>query len=173
MKIMRHLFVPALLAGWAMLAASTRAADFHVASAQDLQNALTAAAGNGADNIVWLTNGYYTGTFSYNSSATYSLTVWPAERFVNAWFRGVQDAAVEMLESEITLSIFVPLVVRSSTVALSFAVVPVSDVRTMYEPVSTSEVVEAGTVKSWYIESVAPAWAMPPIQAAFGVVSTE
>jgi predicted outer membrane repeat protein len=77
MKIMRHLFVPVLLAGGAMLAASARAADFHVATAQDLQNALTAATANGADNTVWLTNGYYTGNFSYNSSATYSLTVWP------------------------------------------------------------------------------------------------
>jgi predicted outer membrane repeat protein len=77
MKIMRHLIVPALVAGWAMLAVSARAADFHVATAQDLQNALTAATANGADNTVWLTNGYYTGTFSYNSAATYSLTVWP------------------------------------------------------------------------------------------------
>jgi hypothetical protein len=68
----------AALAGVALLAAvAARATDFHVATAQDLQNALTAAAGNGADNTIWLTNGYYTGNFSYNSSATYSLTVWP------------------------------------------------------------------------------------------------
>jgi len=88
MKIMRHLFVPALLAGWGMVAASARAADFHVATAQDLQNALTAAAGNGANNNIWLTNGYYTGNFSYNSSATYSLTVWPEPGSTNVAIDG-------------------------------------------------------------------------------------
>jgi predicted outer membrane repeat protein len=88
MKITRHLFVPALLAGGLMLAASARAADFHVTTAQDLQNALTAAAGNGADNTIWMTNGYYTGTFSYNSSATYSLTVWPEPGSTNVAIDG-------------------------------------------------------------------------------------
>ena len=66
----------AVLAGMALLAAgAAQAADFHVATAQDLQNALTTATANGADNIIWLTNGYYTGTFSYNSSATYNLMI--------------------------------------------------------------------------------------------------
>ena len=52
-----------------------RAVDFHVATAQDLQNALTLAAANGANNTIYLTNGYYIGNFNYNSSAGHSLTV--------------------------------------------------------------------------------------------------
>jgi predicted outer membrane repeat protein len=79
----------AALAGVALLAAiAARAADFHVATAQDLQNALTAATANGADNNIWLTNGYYTGTFSYNSSATYSLTVRPEAGSTNVAIDG-------------------------------------------------------------------------------------
>ena len=49
--------------------------DFHVTTPQEFQNALTAAAANGADNNIWLTNGYYTGNFNYNSSAGHSLAV--------------------------------------------------------------------------------------------------
>jgi predicted outer membrane repeat protein len=52
-----------------------RAVDFHVATAQDLQNALTSAAGNGANNNIWLTNGYYSGNFDYNCLANTSLAV--------------------------------------------------------------------------------------------------
>ena len=71
-----HSLKPALLACLAMLAATAaQAVDFHVATAQDLQNALTSAAGNGANNNIWLTNNYYTGNFNYNSSAATSLTV--------------------------------------------------------------------------------------------------
>ena len=55
--------------------AGARAADFHVATAQELQNALTTAAGNGADNTIYLTNGYYTGNFNYNSAGGGSLTI--------------------------------------------------------------------------------------------------
>lgn len=60
-----------------------QAVDFHVATAQALQNALTLAAANGANNNIWLTNGYYTGNFSYNSSANYSLTVQPEAGVTN------------------------------------------------------------------------------------------
>ena len=43
---------------------------FPVATAQDFQNALTTAAGNGAGtNIIELANGYYTGNFNYNSAS--------------------------------------------------------------------------------------------------------
>jgi hypothetical protein len=43
---------------------------FTAATAQDLQNALTTAAGNGAGtNIIELANGYYTGNFNYNSAS--------------------------------------------------------------------------------------------------------
>jgi hypothetical protein len=52
-----------------------RAADFHVATAQGLQNALTTAANNGTDNYIYLTNGDYQGNFNYNSSDTNNLTV--------------------------------------------------------------------------------------------------
>jgi parallel beta-helix repeat protein len=51
------------------------AVDFHVATAQDLQNALTLAAANGADNNIWITNGYYIGNFNFNSSAGHNLTI--------------------------------------------------------------------------------------------------
>ena len=54
---------------------SARAVDYHVATGQDLQNALTLAAANGANNNIYLTNGYYIGNFNYNSSAGLNLTV--------------------------------------------------------------------------------------------------
>jgi predicted outer membrane repeat protein len=54
-----------------------RAVDYHVATAQQLQNALTLAASDGANNNIWITNGYYTGNFNYNSSSANSLTVLP------------------------------------------------------------------------------------------------
>jgi hypothetical protein len=56
-------------------ATCARAVDFHVATAQDLQNALTLAAANGANNNIYLTNGYYIGNFNYNSAAGYNLAV--------------------------------------------------------------------------------------------------
>ncbi len=52
-----------------------QAADFHVSTAQQLQNALTTAAHNGANNNIYLTNGYYGGNFNYNSSAANNLTL--------------------------------------------------------------------------------------------------
>ena len=51
------------------------AVDYHVATAQALQNALTLAAANGANNNIYVTNGYYIGNFNYNSSAGYNLVV--------------------------------------------------------------------------------------------------
>lgn len=68
----------------AMLApGAARAVDFHCATAQDFQNALTAAAGDGANNNIYLTNGYYTGNFSYNSSSTYNLNISSEPNLVN------------------------------------------------------------------------------------------
>jgi len=52
-----------------------QAVDFHVATAQDLQNALTLAANNSADNNIYLTNGYYTGNFNYNSTSANNLMI--------------------------------------------------------------------------------------------------
>src|ERR1039458_1346688 len=59
----------------AVACVQVRAVDYHVATAQDLQNALTLAAANGANNNIYLTNGYYIGNFNYNSSAGYNLVV--------------------------------------------------------------------------------------------------
>lgn len=51
------------------------AADFHVSTAQGFQNALSTAAQNGANNNIFLTNGYYEGNFSFNSSQTNDLAI--------------------------------------------------------------------------------------------------
>ena len=51
------------------------AVDFHCVTAQDLQNALTLAAANGADDNIYLTNGYYIGNFNFNSTGGHNLTV--------------------------------------------------------------------------------------------------
>ena len=74
-NICRHM--GAWLGAFIMVATGTRAwaVDFHVAASQDLQNALTLAAGNGADNNIFLTNGYYTGNFLFNSTGGHNLTI--------------------------------------------------------------------------------------------------
>jgi len=77
-------YLALVLAALTGLANSSRAVDFHVATAQDLQNALTVAAANGANNNIWLTNGYYTGTFNYNSTASYSLALLAETNLNNA-----------------------------------------------------------------------------------------
>ena len=64
-----------LLLALVLGATGARAVDFHVATAQDLQNALTLAAANGANNNIYVTNGYYIGNFNYNSAAGYNLAV--------------------------------------------------------------------------------------------------
>ncbi len=51
------------------------AVDYHVATAQDLQNALTLAAVSSVSNNIYVTNGYYTGNFNYSNSTTSSLAV--------------------------------------------------------------------------------------------------
>ena len=58
-------------------ATGVRAVDFHCVTAQDLQNALTMAAANGANDNIYLTNGYYSGNFNFNSYGTNNLTVLP------------------------------------------------------------------------------------------------
>jgi hypothetical protein len=57
------------------LAATASAATYHVATAQQLQNALTLAAGSTGGSSIYVTNGYYTGNFNYNSTAVNSLTI--------------------------------------------------------------------------------------------------
>jgi hypothetical protein len=69
--------------GLAVAREQLRAADFHVTTAQGLQNALTAAAHNGADNNIYLTNGYYEGNFNYNSSEANNLTLLPEPGVTN------------------------------------------------------------------------------------------
>jgi parallel beta-helix repeat protein len=65
----------AALLALAGLANTGRAVDFHVATAQDLQNALTSSAADGADDNIYLAAGYYTGNFNFNSAENYSLTI--------------------------------------------------------------------------------------------------
>jgi hypothetical protein len=54
---------------------SARAVDYHVATAQQLQNALTLAAASSVSNNIYVTNGYYTGNFNFNSANINSLTL--------------------------------------------------------------------------------------------------
>jgi len=68
----------ALVAGTVLTLMPVRAVDFHVATGQDLQNALTLAAVNGADDNIYLTNGYYIGNFNFNSSEAKNLVILPA-----------------------------------------------------------------------------------------------
>jgi len=56
-------------------ACNTQAVDFHVTTAQELQNALTVAAGNGSADTVYLAAGYYIGNFNYNSAEAAALTI--------------------------------------------------------------------------------------------------
>ena len=57
------------------LAQRGAAVDFHVTTAQELQNALTLAAANGADDNIYLAAGYYTGNFNFNSAENRNLLV--------------------------------------------------------------------------------------------------
>jgi hypothetical protein len=54
---------------------AVRALDYHVNSAQTLQNALTLAAASSVSNNIYVTNGYYTGNFNYNSTTGNYLTL--------------------------------------------------------------------------------------------------
>src|SRR5579872_652655 len=51
------------------------ATDYHVATAQALQNALSLAAASTVSNNIYVTNGYYAGNFNYSSSNANSLTI--------------------------------------------------------------------------------------------------
>jgi hypothetical protein len=63
------------LAALLTLPGAARAVDFHVTTAQELQNALTLAAANGADDAIYLAAGYYTGNFNFNSAENRSLVL--------------------------------------------------------------------------------------------------
>ena len=54
---------------------TAREVDFHVTTAQDLQNALTLAAANGASNNIFLAGGYYIGNFNFNSTGGHNITI--------------------------------------------------------------------------------------------------
>jgi hypothetical protein len=60
------------LMGWA---AACKAVDYHVNTAQTLQTALTLAAASSVSNNIYVTNGYYSGNFNYNSSNVNDLTI--------------------------------------------------------------------------------------------------
>ena len=76
---MKQMIGAALVTLAVMAAETARAAVFNVSTAQQLQSALTVAAANGADDTIYLTNGYYIGNFNFNSTESYSLTVRAAE----------------------------------------------------------------------------------------------
>jgi hypothetical protein len=65
--------IVALTAATLLGLAPARAVDFHVTTAQELQNALTLAAANGADDNIYLAAGYYTGNFNFNSAENRAL----------------------------------------------------------------------------------------------------
>jgi hypothetical protein len=73
--INRNLSLCLVAAGLLISQLPVRAVDFHVTTAQDLQNALTLAAANGADDTIYLAAGYYTGNFNFNSAEPNSLTL--------------------------------------------------------------------------------------------------
>lgn len=66
-----------------VLPLASRAVDFHVATAQELQNALTLAAASSVSNNIFVTNGYYTGNFNYNSANVNELTILPEPGVAN------------------------------------------------------------------------------------------
>jgi hypothetical protein len=74
-KLYRNAYIWLAALALAVACQPILAADFHVATAQGLQNALTTAAHNGMDNNIYLTNGYYEGNFNYNSSEANNLTL--------------------------------------------------------------------------------------------------
>lgn len=80
-----HQKMAILLSALALGVACERAAavDFHVSTAQGLQSALFAAAHNGANNNIYLTNGYYEGNFNYSSSDANNLTLLPEPGVTN------------------------------------------------------------------------------------------
>ena len=73
----RNLSLCLAVAGMSISQLSVRAVDFHVTTAQDLQNALTLAAANGAPDTIWLAAGYYVGNFNCSSAEDASLTLRP------------------------------------------------------------------------------------------------
>ena len=74
-KTQRNALFAASLLAWVGMTNTSRAVDYHVATAQDLQNALTSSAADGADDYIYLAAGYYTGNFNFNSAENYSLTI--------------------------------------------------------------------------------------------------
>ena len=58
-----------------LLPPTARAVDYHVSTPQTLQNALTLAAASSVSNNIYVTNGYYTGNFNYNSTTGNYLTL--------------------------------------------------------------------------------------------------
>ncbi len=76
---MTQMIGAALVALAVVAGETTQAAVFNVSTAQQLQSALTVAAANGADDTIYLTNGYYIGNFNFNSTERFELTVRAAE----------------------------------------------------------------------------------------------
>ena len=64
-----------LMVALMLTAGVARAADFTVTTAQDLQNALTEAAANEENDTIYVSEGYYSGNFTYNSSGGHDLVI--------------------------------------------------------------------------------------------------
>jgi len=70
MNCRRLMLAAALVSG-----ANLFAADFHVATSQELQNALTTAASNGVDDTIFLAEGAYQGNFNFQTAEGQNLTI--------------------------------------------------------------------------------------------------
>jgi hypothetical protein len=77
-ELLTGLAVAAALAG---LTDTSRAVDYYATNSQSLQNALTQAAQDGANDNIYLaagansTTNFYTGNFNFNTAQNYNLTI--------------------------------------------------------------------------------------------------
>ncbi|MEI6125872.1 MAG: hypothetical protein WCQ99_04885 [Pseudomonadota bacterium] len=75
MKAPKIIIICMALAMFFLHSAAAWAADFHVTDAQGLQTALSTAAANGQDDIIYLAAGTYSGNFSCVGTESQSLTM--------------------------------------------------------------------------------------------------
>ncbi|MCW5552569.1 MAG: right-handed parallel beta-helix repeat-containing protein [Verrucomicrobiae bacterium] len=77
--------LPGLALALLLAAGAARAEVLTATTAQELQNYLTTAAGNGEDNTIYIAAGYYAGNFNYNNTDpnSYSLTLQAASDAAN------------------------------------------------------------------------------------------
>jgi len=83
MKPTKNLLIKTIIMAAWLACPLLHATDYHVATAQALQNALTLAAADGANDNIYVTNGYYVGNFNYNNTGTNNLTLLPEPGLTN------------------------------------------------------------------------------------------